>query len=122
MAQGSLRKGAALALLALAGCAAPASPPPATPPPRVAPPSPAPAPAPHIAVAPAPPVPRADACGALPLQYLVGRPRTEIPVPVYPDRRRVVCATCFVTQDYVEGRQTIVYDSETGLVKSIRCG
>jgi len=122
MAQGGLKKWGALALIGLlASCAEPAKPPPASaPPPQATPP--APAPAPRAAAAPAPPVAPADACGAAPLQYLVGKPRTEIPVPVYPSRRRVVCSTCFITQDYVEERQTIVYDSETGLVKSVKCG
>jgi hypothetical protein len=69
----------------------------------------------------APPVPR-DACGALPLQYLVGKPRADIPVPVNPSLRRVVCSTCAVTQDYIVSRQTITYDEKTGLVLSVRCG
>jgi hypothetical protein len=56
------------------------------------------------------------------LQYLVGRPRTQIPVPVNPGMRRVVCSTCMITQDYVEGRQTITYDTQSGLVTSVRCG
>ncbi|HEX7799602.1 MAG TPA: proteinase inhibitor i78, partial [Asticcacaulis sp.] len=34
-----------------------------------------------------------DQCGAQPLQYLVGRPRTDIPVPLDPSTRRVVCST-----------------------------
>jgi hypothetical protein len=68
------------------------------------------------------PAPPKDACGAGPLQYLIGRPRTEIPVPVDPGRRRVVCSTCMITQDYIASRLTIVYDSGTGLVKSVRCG
>ena len=104
-------------VIASAACAPPPAPPP-PPAPYAAPPPPAP---PPPAAPPAPPTPR-DACGALPLQYLIGRPRTEIPVPVYPERRRVVCSTCQVTQEFVESRLTIVYDSETGVVKSVRCG
>jgi hypothetical protein len=116
MAQGNLKRWGALALIALASCAAPARSP--SPPPVAM----APPPAPSSRVAPPPPRGPADACGALPLQYLVGKPRTEIPVPVYPNRRRVVCSTCFMTQDYLEYRQTIIYDVDTGLVKSVRCG
>jgi len=63
-----------------------------------------------------------DQCGASSLQYLVGRPRTEIPVPLQPSTRRVVCSTCVITQDYRADRQTIVFDSDTGLIKSVACG
>jgi len=63
-----------------------------------------------------------DQCGASALQYLVGRPRTEIPVPLQPSTRRVVCSTCVITQDYRADRQTIVFDSDTGLIKSVACG
>lgn len=73
-----------------------------------------------------PPPPRnqepPDSCGARPLQYLVGRPRTEIPIPLEPGRRRVVCSTCPITQDYSAYRQTIIYDAQTGLVKEVKCG
>jgi hypothetical protein len=63
-----------------------------------------------------------DQCGAAALQYLVGRPRTEIPVPLQPSTRRVVCSSCVITQDYRADRQTIVFDSDTGLIKSVGCG
>ena len=63
-----------------------------------------------------------DQCGASALQYLVGRPRTEIPVPLQPSTRRVVCSTCVITQEYRADRQTIVFDSDTGLIKSVACG
>jgi hypothetical protein len=105
--------GATFALLVLSACAEPAPPPPPA------------APAPPAVVTPAPPprpAPPKDACGAAPLQYLIGRPRTEIPVPVDPSRRRVVCSTCMMTQDFIQSRLTIVYDSGNGLVKSVRCG
>ena len=102
-----------LLLLLLGSCTAPAGAPPAvqteaasTPPPP----------------APAAPPKQRDSCGALPLQYLVGKPRTEIPVPVNPSLRRVVCSTCMITEDYNPGRQTITYDDKTGLVLSVRCG
>jgi hypothetical protein len=99
------------ALLALAACStAPEPSAPAPPPPPAAPP---PTPAPQ---------PAADACGAREMQSLVGRPRTEIPVPVRPERQRVACTTCAVTQDFREDRLNFFFDAQTGLIKEIRCG
>jgi len=118
MAQGSLRAAAVAALLAIGACASPA-PKPAPPPAPT--PAPAPAPTPPPIAETLPPV-LADSCGARPLQYLVGKPHTEIPVPLEPSRRRVICSTCVRTEDLVSTRQTIVYDSETGLVTSVSCG
>ncbi len=63
-----------------------------------------------------------DQCGAQALQYLVGKPRTEIPVPLQPSTRRVVCSTCAATQEYRADRQTIVFDADTGIIKSVTCG
>jgi hypothetical protein len=123
MAEGSVRAVAgmkiwvAAALMIVGACGAPAKP---LPPPAVAP-APPPAPPPQ-AVAPRPPAPPSDSCGADALQYLVGKPRTEIPVPVNPGRRRVVCSTCAMTMDYQSTRQTIIYDSKTDLVSSVKCG
>jgi hypothetical protein len=74
------------------------------------------------AATPAPAPRPSDSCGAGPLQYLVGRPRTDIPVPVNPSKRRVVCSTCAMTMDYIPDRQTITYDTQTGRVTSVRCG
>jgi hypothetical protein len=119
MAQGSVRRGfglwAVVALMVIGACAEPAK---QAPPPPAA----APQPPPPVAVAPAPPPRPRDSCGAVSLQYLVGRPRTDIPVPVNPGMRRVVCSTCAVTQDFVSARQTITFDAQTGLVTSVRCG
>jgi Peptidase inhibitor I78 family len=117
---GAAKVATAIAVAVLGACAEPAA--------KPAPPPPAPAPPPVISPPrqmsprPPPPSPPRDACGAAPLQSLVGRPRTEIPVPVYPNRRRVVCSTCVMTQDYIASRLTIIYDTNTGLVKSVRCG
>ncbi|HLI66302.1 MAG TPA: hypothetical protein VKU90_08040 [Caulobacteraceae bacterium] len=73
--------------------------------------------------APPPPAPAADAtCDASTLLWLIGKPRTAIPVPVQPATRRVYCSTCMVTQDYVPGRTDIVFDAETGLVTAVKCG
>lgn len=63
-----------------------------------------------------------DQCGAVALQYLIGKPRTEIPVPLDPGKRRVVCSSCIVTQEYRSDRQTIVFSSETGIIESVKCG
>lgn len=124
-----LRRTIALGLIAagLYGCAsAPEQRPPARSqqPPAVAVPSPSPVPAPRPATPRAPEYkPLAnDTCGAQPLQKLVGKPRTEIPVPLYPDKRRVVCSTCIVTQEFRADRQTIVFDTDTGIIKSVGCG
>ncbi|HVI30891.1 peptidase inhibitor I78 [Phenylobacterium sp.] len=100
---------AVLGALLAAGCAAPpaeAPPPPAAAPPRAA---------------PAPPPPR-DRCGAAELQHLVGRPRSEIPVPVRPERQRVACTTCPVTQDFSPERLNFFFDAQTGIIREIRCG
>jgi hypothetical protein len=122
MAKGGLRAVAGLAL-ALAACSTPGQRPTATvtaPPPRATlTPPPAARPRPNIES-------RAsssrDSCGASDLQYLIGKPHTEIPVPVYPDRRRVLCSTCEITPGYVAWRQTIIFDSRTGRVTSVKCG
>ena len=123
MAQGSVRWGfslLAVAALAVVGaCAEPAKQAPPPPAPAAAP---APAPPPPVAAAPAPPPKPRDSCGAISLQYLVGKPRTDIPVPVNPAMRRVVCSTCMTTQDIIPTRQTITFDSQTGLVTAVKCG
>lgn len=107
----SIRPGALAALaLALAACASEPSPPPASP-------SPQPAPA-----APEPPPPPPDQCGAAAAQKYVGRPRTEIPVPVLPALQRVACTTCAVTLDFNPRRLNFFFDAETGVVKEVRCG
>ncbi|HYD43985.1 MAG TPA: I78 family peptidase inhibitor [Phenylobacterium sp.] len=63
-----------------------------------------------------------DRCGAAGLQSLIGKPRTEIPVPVNPRLRRVACTTCPVTMDFNPERLNIFFDAETGVVKEVRCG
>lgn len=104
--------------------------------PTRAPPAAAPAPAPPQPTQPAqsvqpprlsppPPAPRVtvkDQCGAADLQGLVGRPRTEIPIPVDPNRQRVACTTCPVTLDYNPQRLNFFFDAATGVIKEIRCG
>ena len=77
---------------------------------------------PPVSRPPPPPVAAQDSCGAQPLQSLVGRPRTEIPIPVDPGRWRVACTTCPVTQDYRADRLNILFDAETGIIRKISCG
>ena len=71
-------------LLLMSACAsdAPNSPPPSAPPPRYE-----------------PPPPPADQCGAAEAQKYVGRPRTEIPIPVLPALQRVACTTAQTVVD-----------------------
>lgn len=63
-----------------------------------------------------------DYCGAKSLQYLVGKHRREIPVPVNPSGRRVACTTCPVTMDYSPWRLNIFYEQSTGIIKEVKCG
>ena len=64
----------------------------------------------------------ADMCKAGELQWLVGKPRTEIPVPVDVVNRRVACTTCPVTEDYSPYRLNIFYNQQTGVVERVSCG
>jgi hypothetical protein len=61
-------------------------------------------------------------CEAPSLAYLIGKPRTNIPVPVDPSKRRVSCTTCPVTEDYRPERTDILFDQTTGLVTAVKCG
>ncbi len=90
-------------------------------------------PEPQAARAPPPPpkveAPRAmpaqepkDSCGAMPLQYLVGKPKSDITVPVDPTKRRVSCTSCPVTMDYNPERLNIFFDADTGIIKEVKCG
>lgn len=99
----------------------PKTPPSVTPPPVQQSQRPQPRPRPQPTPAPARNQPR-DLCGARPLQYLVGKSRTEIPVPVNVSSRRVTCTTCPVTMDFREDRLNIFFDAETGIIKEVKCG
>lgn len=66
--------------------------------------------------------PRTDTCGANEHQHLIGKPRSQIPVPTHPARFRVACLTCPVTADFNAARVNILYDDKTGIVKDVRCG
>jgi len=127
-----MKRSAVLAIVStLAACAAPQPSP--LPPPRGAlapqpqsapPPQPqaaaVPTPAPPVAPAPQP-SPPPDRCGAKDLQFLVGRPKIEIPIPLIPSARRVLCTTCPMTYEFRADRQTILFDARTGLVTSVAC-
>jgi hypothetical protein len=63
-----------------------------------------------------------DQCGAAELQGLIGRPRTEIPVPLDPQRQRVACTTCPAAEDSDPGRLNFLFDAQTGRIRQIRCG
>ena len=110
-----------VALTLLAGLAACAQPPPKSPEPSL-PPPPNLSEAPVAAPPPLIPRPTTSQCGLEELQGLIGRPTSDIPVPVYPLRRRVVCSTCPMTQDYSPSRQTILFDAATGRVTEVKCG
>ena len=85
-------------------------------------------PAPSVAnpaparVSPPEPRPAPDQCGLDELRGLVGRSRLEIPIPLEPGHRRVLCETCPRSEDVVAGRQTVLFDARTGLVTSVSCG
>ena len=63
-----------------------------------------------------------DVCKAGEMQYLVGKSRSEIPVPVDVVNRRVTCTTCPVTQDFSAYRLNIFYNEQTGVIEQVRCG
>lgn len=96
--------------LTLSACATADAPPP--PPPTVA----------EAPTVPVPPPAPADSCKASEHQYLVGKNRSEIPVPTDPSKVRVACTSCPVTMDYRAERLNIFYDSDTGVVKEVKCG
>ena len=118
-ARGTLGKGGliGLSLLALAGCSSPYATSATVPAPVAV----------EIARQSQPvgthmPQNNADMCKAGELQWLVGRPRSEIPVPVDVVNRRVACTTCPVTEDYSPYRLNIFYDARTGVGERVSCG
>ena len=108
----------ALCLVALCGCAEPGAPAHVA---KLAPDQ----VVPGSLLPPAPVTPRPalrDTCGALALAGLIGKPRTQIPVPVDLSRRRVACTACPVAPDVRLDRVTILFDTHTGLVTKVTCG
>ena len=79
--------------------------------------------APASAAVPPDPVPGAvDACHAGAYQYLVGKPKSDIPEKPPGAIWRVVSNKQPVTQDYVEARLDIIWDADTKRVIKVRCG
>ncbi|MDP9103762.1 MAG: hypothetical protein M3N05_07145 [Pseudomonadota bacterium] len=73
---------------------------------------------------PAPPTPRRppiDACGAGSLQYLMGRPVSEIP-PYGRRERRVIGQSSYAEGHYDPDRLTIIFDENNGRITRVRCG
>ena len=66
--------------------------------------------------------PTVDLCRAGEMQWLVGKPKTDIPVPVDVVNRRVTCTTCPVTEDYSPHRLNIFFDEQTNIIEQVRCG
>lgn len=99
-----------LAIVGLSACTA--SPPAALPSPPIT----------ALPTIPLPPPSAPDSCGSGALQWLVGQPRSRIPVPTDPSKRRVSCTTCAVTMDYRADRLNIIFDAESGIVKEVKCG
>lgn len=63
-----------------------------------------------------------DLCKADDHQWLVGRSRAEIPVPVDVVNRRVTCTTCPMTDDYSPYRLNILFNQASGRIEQVRCG
>jgi hypothetical protein len=73
---------------------------------------------------PAPPTPRhppADACGAGQLQYLAGRPLSDLPPSPY-RQQRVVPQDAAADEAYAPDRLTVLYDPRSGRITWVRCG
>ena len=68
------------------------------------------------------PAANTDLCRAGDLAWLVGKPRTEIPVPVDVTSRRVLCTTCPVDQNYDPNRVNIFFDADTDVIQRVSCG
>lgn len=63
-----------------------------------------------------------DRCGAASMAWLVGRPKSEIPVPVDLSNRRVQCTACSRGPVIVPQRLSIYFNPDTGLVEQVQCG
>lgn len=99
-------------LLALAACSTPQDTPPPAPPPPVA----------QVAPPREPESEVVDTCNAATHRHLIGRPRSEIPVPVQPNLQRVLCTTCPMTMDHNPNRLNFLYDASSGKITEVRCG
>lgn len=71
---------------------------------------------------PAAPPPGGNECRASDYQYLVGRPKSEVPPAPAGATWRVTCTTCPMTMDFNPRRLNILYDQSTGIVEKVACG
>ena len=76
----------------------------------------------QVAAPPPYPILPHDTCGASALAWLVGHPKTDIPIPVDLTRRRVACTACPVAPDVRLDRLNILFDAQTGRVARLTCG
>lgn len=74
--------------------------------------------------APAPPAhrPPVDTCGAASMQYLVGRPVSELPGGYAREYRRVIGQRSYYEERYIGERLTVIFDEDTGKITRVRCG
>jgi hypothetical protein len=70
---------------------------------------------------PGPPEPPST-CDARTLTWLVGKPKSAIPVAADLSHRRVACTGCPMTDAPDPTRTDILFDAQTGTVKSLTCG
>ncbi len=63
-----------------------------------------------------------DTCGAAHLAWMIGRPRTEIPVPVDLSNRWVRSSAAPTPPGVRPERLNIVYDPVTQRVQAVACG
>ena len=62
------------------------------------------------------------ACKAEAYQTYVGKARSLLPAQPAGANWRVVCSTCAVTMDYRPDRMTVTYDTDTNIIKDVKCG
>lgn len=62
------------------------------------------------------------ACKAEAYQTYVGKARSLLPAQPAGSNWRVVCSTCAVTMDYRPDRMTVTYDTDTNIIKDVKCG
>ena len=74
------------------------------------------------AYVPPPPENPDDPCEAKRFGYLVGKPKGDVPVPPPNRTWRVYSTTDAVTEDYNPQRMNVMWDADTGIVKSVTCG
>ncbi|MBX7247546.1 MAG: hypothetical protein K1X35_00675 [Caulobacteraceae bacterium] len=75
----------------------------------------------YVSAAPAP-LAAPDACGANSMAWLVGRPRTEIPVGADLSNRWVQSTAAPRPPGRAPNRLTILYDPANGVVTHVQCG